>query len=1206
MSKGSQTVSQQTGPPAWLGTAQQAVQQRAQDVSQTPWAPYVGESVAQFTPEQNLALSNINQSSGLAAPYFGSAEAMAAGAVNPLTPEQVAFYFNPYQQQVTQTTEDWLNKLNQQAIQGVTGNAVSQGALDNNRVPIAQGEVLSQLMQSEAPTIAGIQQQGYTQALATAAQQLQQNPEAVAALMGTLGQGAQGAALQGAQAQFGAGTAQQQTQQQQDYFNIQQYFMQQGFPFQEAQWYAGILSGLAPSAGYQSTTTGPAPSGLAAGLGGIGTLLGGAGLFMSGMPKSKTGGRVKGYQAGGSPFGGGLADPSSQYYSSMMPAMPYNIGKSYVPMPRQMSGSQAHQFAPTPGQFEGMIGGQGGSPGGGMDSLGNLLKGMGQFGKGLGSTGSSVPYGDPTEAAQAADAGAWPAAADIGPPGLAGAADPALGFAGDVGVGSVADVIGGSAGLDLAGGLGMGEAAGLGADLGIGAAADIGAAGGADALAMLPLLLVQSGGRINYPGGLSLPDRGRIQLPMRGGLGMPSFVRRPGMQAGGSPFDTPSFESSDAEAMRQHALDVQAYDLSPTADATQTFDAEPPAGWVPTWGGSTTPQSVGLSGPVNEQGLPTAAADLPVEIRTGQSRPGVGGTSRLGYAAEEPTGGLGGGYQLPPRLPPSYRPSIWGGAGGVSGPGGPGQPGFLGFSPEFYASLMAAGLGTMAAARPGVPWWAAVGAGGQQGLQTYGGLKKGEIDVEMEARKLDQSAQQEADRIRMEGRRINIEQQREERETRTPHLLGERVIYSEQGYPIRSEHVYGMYNPQNKRWEDTQGNPVDLSKLHAGPEAPSGPQPYPANPPAATAGPPTTQQPPFQTYQNKGGRVGYQDGGMPSYMQKPQDPSQNIPAAPTDAAIAPAVSVEDTGPSAERPYRGVPATMATERAARARGLHGQAYLDAVPDDFRNTVEAAGNYQAPMSTFATSARFNPLTGRQLSKSEAEGMVKQFNPDHDDSYYPTISKTYSTFFVPGSAQAPASRSLRLNTAMTHAGDMAEAMYTLQQDPKLQGVLQAARQSGFPIGSYLAAHAQQYLLRGTPSGEAFNRLLAVEPVYTHETATYYTPTGGTEHSRQAFGAPYDPSLSFPEQMGALQLQMKMFGALSKPMEQDYKEALDAPGLRQYGTRGEFKQWHNVKEQAQAANDRVDELYNLSHPTGAAEWIKQHPMDPKAAYLKQVLGIQ
>ena len=188
-------------------------------------------------------------------------------------------------------TQNQFNNQNAQQQAGLTGNAISQGALGGNRVGVAQGTLAGQQQLAQAPVIAGLYNQSYQQGLSTAENQFQQNPLAAAGSLANFGISGQGAALSGAGAQLGAGTLEQQTQQAADTANYGQYAQAQAYPFQTTQWLAGLDTGVGSQLGGTSSgaTTAPPPNQTAqyAGLG-----LAAAGLFLN------RGGRV-GYSGGG-------------------------------------------------------------------------------------------------------------------------------------------------------------------------------------------------------------------------------------------------------------------------------------------------------------------------------------------------------------------------------------------------------------------------------------------------------------------------------------------------------------------------------------------------------------------------------------------------------------------------------------------------------------------------------------------------------------------------------------------------------------------------------------------------------------------------------------------------------------------------------------------------------------------------------------------
>lgn len=272
-SKGTNTTTSSTAPNPQAAAAYSDLLSRAQGVAATPYTPYGGELVAPVNSQQSAGIANINA----AQPAFGQALTMAQNAAQPITQAQIQQYESPYTQDVIDATQRQFANQNAQAAQGVNSQAVAQNALGGNRVGIAQAELANQQQLAQAPVIAGLRNQGFTTGLNTALTEQQ-----------ALAQGAYGVAsagqsqLAGAGAQIGAGSLQQQTQQANDAAAYQQFVNQQAYPFQTAQWLAGIDSGVGSQMGGTSSTTAPAPSqfGQIAGAltSGVG-LLGGTGAF---------------------------------------------------------------------------------------------------------------------------------------------------------------------------------------------------------------------------------------------------------------------------------------------------------------------------------------------------------------------------------------------------------------------------------------------------------------------------------------------------------------------------------------------------------------------------------------------------------------------------------------------------------------------------------------------------------------------------------------------------------------------------------------------------------------------------------------------------------------------------------------------------------------------------------------------------------------
>lgn len=1038
---------------------------RVGQVSQTPFVPYSGEFVAPVNQQQQTGISGINANAYSALPYLQQAGGLLTSAGTPLTASQINQYYSPYQQDVINATEQQFNNQNAIQQQQVLGNAAAQGALGGDRTAVAQSVLAGQQQTQEAPVIANLENQGYGQALQTAQQQFQQNPEAVAYGLGSTGTALENAGLTGATAQIGAGTLQQQTQQALDQALYNQFLQQQGFPFQELSWATGLETGLGGAMGGTSTTTGPSPNPLSSILG-LGIAGAGAAGNMGWKPfGSKRGGRIpiRGLATGGSPFGG----------------MPYGTGNLFSWMPTAVAPTALHIKDPSKPNATQQQSGLGG-----MNPT--------QFGQSLTNAGKALT--DPN--------------ADVSASELGSAANPLPGLtAADYGGDITTDLTGGlfSGGLDLG--------AGLGAD------AAVGAAGAADAGAgladLLPLLaLANRGGRIGKAyGGLVLPKRNRIQLnrggvPVRAGLGLASFVKRRGFDEGGAA-DDDGLSANDY--VRQNFPGIL-----PGVNG-QPFDASDPDA------GIFSPVALGrdpkyaLSNLTDTGLVPT---DLPPEITSGQSAPpssGLGTTRTLAFNDGRPQYAL----TTPPDTtpPPATTPAEVYSAEKM-----------LGRNPknDFWQSLMATGLGMMASRSPylGV----AVGEGGLQGLQTYSGLKKQEQDVDLAVAKLNQQAKSEQDRIAQESKQL----EETTRHNKAVETYNQEYKQFQMGQPRT---IQDPFLGQRAILPDKQGvwHYVDTGEPVVGPQTP-----------APAVAPKTAP-----------------NGNVTT--------SQGTPAA-TPASVTPS-----DDPS--RPFKNANATTQTAMQARQLGLHGQALLDAIPQGRRNTLEAVANYEAPITDFTKMGRAG------MSQDMALDWIRQINPAWNQNWYSLMGNAFKQFFTGTSPQSPNIQSRAYNTAIGHAGDLAENLERLyKMNPGgFEGMLASAHNAGVPFMSYLAGEAQRRMASGTPEGEVWSRINAVLPFYGAETERFYAGGQGSETGRQAIQNPFNTARSFRETMGALYQQKEMFKSKTAPLEQEYANVLDAPGLKEYGTSNRnFKEWHIARDNAQRADATIDRIAREAGVTG------------------------
>lgn len=269
---GGKTQTQQTSSSTTPnGLAQlQEIYARAQSAASTPYTPYGGQLTAGLNETQTAGIAGANAGANVAQPYYSTAADFARTGASSIDPASVQKYMNPYMQSVIDATQANFRESNGQQQQQVIGNAAMKGALGGNRVGVAQAELARQQKLAQDPVIAGLNQSNYAQAL-TAAQGDRTAAQTGASQFAGLGTGAQNAALQGSQSQLTAGGVQQGTEQAGLTADYNQYLQQLAYPYQQAQFLAGIGLPAASAMGSSSTgstsTPGPNPFVQAAGLG---------------------------------------------------------------------------------------------------------------------------------------------------------------------------------------------------------------------------------------------------------------------------------------------------------------------------------------------------------------------------------------------------------------------------------------------------------------------------------------------------------------------------------------------------------------------------------------------------------------------------------------------------------------------------------------------------------------------------------------------------------------------------------------------------------------------------------------------------------------------------------------------------------------------------------------------------------------------------
>ena len=337
----SQSYTPSAAGQSYLTSALQQGAAAAQLPFNIPQAPVAG-----FSGLQNQAFGQIAGAQGQAQPYLNQAQnlySQAAQAPN------VSQFYNPMAANVNAQLQ---NTFGQQQAQTTGQLTQAAGGVGADRISVGQAELANQQGLAQGQTDAQL----YAQAQSAA--QAQQGAQMSAASgMANTGLAAENQAYTGAGQLLAAGGLQQQLSQAQLNAPYQQQLAQAAFPYQQAQFGAGIAGALAPALGGTTAGTGQTQSQYTPSIWGqIGgaAQIAGAGL---GYAFGNRGGAVPGYAHGGwvhaMPFarGGAAYNPfafaqgGSPMYS--LPQgyndQPINVDQMSIIPTMQMQASQNHQ-----------------------------------------------------------------------------------------------------------------------------------------------------------------------------------------------------------------------------------------------------------------------------------------------------------------------------------------------------------------------------------------------------------------------------------------------------------------------------------------------------------------------------------------------------------------------------------------------------------------------------------------------------------------------------------------------------------------------------------------------------------------------------------------------------------------------------------------------------------------------------------------------
>ena len=281
------TTTQRNELPQFLEDAYKSLTQQATAVTDpsVKYMPYGGQRLAPLTTEQQAGRQLAFQGAQAFQPDLQQARGLTSLSTAPITGQDINYYMNPFQQQVTSNVLDEMRRRSDIEGQRTSDAAVRAGAFGGSRYGIQEAERMRNLRDQQSRTAADLARQNYQQALGAAqsqkAQQLsggQQFSNLAGQQMNLQQRGISGLNQAGMQGQ-------QQLQRGMD-IAYQDFLRQQQFPYTQAATFSNLLSGVPAAQMTTAYSQQPGPS-MAQQLGG---------LAMGGLGTAA--------QLGYSPFGG--------------------------------------------------------------------------------------------------------------------------------------------------------------------------------------------------------------------------------------------------------------------------------------------------------------------------------------------------------------------------------------------------------------------------------------------------------------------------------------------------------------------------------------------------------------------------------------------------------------------------------------------------------------------------------------------------------------------------------------------------------------------------------------------------------------------------------------------------------------------------------------------------------------------------------------
>ena len=247
-----------TETPKWMQDAIYNQVQWATNVANTPYQPYALPTVAELSPLQQQAYSQVQSNQGAWNPAFQQAQTGTGNLAGTTSVSNIGAYMSPYQSGVMDViAKQGARNLTENLLPGVSDAFVRAGQFGGTRMGEFGARALRDTQESILNQQAQLANQGYGQALSASQADLNRQQSALQQ-MADMAQRGQAMRTADVAALESAGLAQQGQMQKQLDAAAQQYQAEQLYPKQQLDWLSTQIRGMAPITPQSTTQSGTA------------------------------------------------------------------------------------------------------------------------------------------------------------------------------------------------------------------------------------------------------------------------------------------------------------------------------------------------------------------------------------------------------------------------------------------------------------------------------------------------------------------------------------------------------------------------------------------------------------------------------------------------------------------------------------------------------------------------------------------------------------------------------------------------------------------------------------------------------------------------------------------------------------------------------------------------------------------------------------